>query len=93
MFTSGPCALVTIADPKPDEHTVGVKLRELFALTAAEVRVALALLGGATPRRAAQTFDVSLNTIRTQMASIFSKTETANQAELSRLMLRLANQP
>jgi len=93
MFTSGPAALVTIADTQTDEAAMGAKLIASFALTAAEVRVALALLGGATPKRAAQKFDVSVNTIRSQMANIFGKTGTANQAELSRLMLRLANQP
>jgi DNA-binding CsgD family transcriptional regulator len=93
IFTAGPFALVTIHDARADEKNVRKKLEELFALTPAEVRVAAALLAGATPSGAARLFDVSVNTIRSQRASIFGKTGTTGQAGLSRLMLRLTTQP
>jgi DNA-binding CsgD family transcriptional regulator len=93
MFARGPAVLVTIADNRADEAVVRRNLEDVFGLTAAETRVALALLAGASPRIAAQRFDVSVNTIRSQMAAIFAKTETANQAALARLMVRLAGQP
>ncbi len=90
MFTSGPAVLVTIADTQPNPRAVGQRLAELFALTPAEIRVALALLKGSTPRAAARDLDVSINTIRSQMASIFGKTATSGQVELSKLMIGLA---
>jgi DNA-binding CsgD family transcriptional regulator len=93
VFADGPSVLITIADAQADEDLLRRKLEDLFALTAAEIRVALALLAGATPRDAAHRFDVSVNTVRSQMASIFAKTETSGQAELSRLLVRLANRP
>jgi DNA-binding CsgD family transcriptional regulator len=93
MFARGPAVLVTIADNRADEAVVRRNLEDVFGLTAAETRVALALLAGASPRSVAQRFDVSVNTIRSQMAAIFAKTETANQAALARLMVRLAGQP
>jgi DNA-binding CsgD family transcriptional regulator len=91
VFTTGPAVLVTLADTRPDDALLSAQLTESFALTQAEIRVALALLNGASPRHAAAMFGVSLNTVRSQMASIFGKTGTAGQAELSRLMLRLAH--
>lgn len=93
MVTRDASALVTIADAQPDETAVSGKLVALFALTPAEVRIALALLRGATPRQTAKTFGVSVNTVRSQMASIFGKTDTTNQPELARLMMRLAVGP
>ncbi|MGH6888782.1 MAG: helix-turn-helix transcriptional regulator [Rhizomicrobium sp.] len=82
MVTSDASALVTIVDAQPNEAAMSGKLVALFALTPAEVRIALALLRGATPRQTANTFGVSVNTVRSQLASIFGKTETANQPEL-----------
>ena len=70
---------------------MGQRLAEFFALTPAEIRVALALLNGATPRAAARDLDVSINTVRSQMASAFSKTGTSGQVELSKLMVGLAS--
>jgi DNA-binding CsgD family transcriptional regulator len=92
IFANGPAVLVTIADAQAGEDVVRLKLAELFALTSAEIRIALALFQGATPRGAAEMFDVSVSTVRSHMASIFAKTETAGQVELSRLMMRLASQ-
>jgi DNA-binding CsgD family transcriptional regulator/PAS domain-containing protein len=91
VVTTGPAVLVTLSGTQPDNTRVGAALAGSFALTPAEVRVSLALLNGASPKRAAAEFGVSVNTIRTQMASIFGKTGTAGQAELSRLLQRLAD--
>jgi DNA-binding CsgD family transcriptional regulator/PAS domain-containing protein len=91
MFTSGPAVVVTIADTQPDAVVVGQRLAEFFVLTPAEIRVALALLNGATPHAAARDLDVSINTVRSQMASVFSKTGTSGQVELSKLMVGLAS--
>jgi DNA-binding CsgD family transcriptional regulator/PAS domain-containing protein len=91
LFASAPAVIITIADTRPDAVVVGQRLAEFFALTPAEIRVALALLNGATPRAAARDLDVSINTVRSQMASAFSKTGTSGQVELSKLMVGLAS--
>ncbi len=88
VFSARPCALVCVTDLEagiaPPEH----KLRNVFGLTAAEARVALALFEGQTPREAAEMLNVSFNTVRTQLARIFDKTGVSRQADLVRLMMR-----
>ena len=73
-----------------DKAALSAELGERFALAPAEIRVALALMAGDTPRRAAGKFGVSVNTVHSQMASIFGKTGTSGQSELSRLPVRLS---
>ena len=68
----------------PDE-----RLRQLFGLTAAEARVALALFEGASPREAAAAMGVSFNTVRNQITRVFEKTQTHKQSELTRLIMRI----
>jgi DNA-binding CsgD family transcriptional regulator/PAS domain-containing protein len=63
-------------------------LRQLFALTTAEARVALALFEGASPRDVAVRLGVSFNTVRNQMTRIFEKTQTHKQSDLVRLIMR-----
>lgn len=82
-------ALVCVTDLARDMEVSEEKLRDLFALTAAEVRVVQQLMEGATPGHAAETLGVGLTTVRSQLANIFAKTGAAGQAELSRLMTRV----
>jgi DNA-binding CsgD family transcriptional regulator len=49
-------------------------LRTLFGLTPAECRVALLLADGRIPREIAQTVGVSFETVRSQIKSVFAKT-------------------
>jgi DNA-binding CsgD family transcriptional regulator len=62
-------------------------LRTLFGRTRAECRVALLLADGRSPREIAQTVGVSFETVRSQMKSIFAKTNVKRQGELIRLLL------
>ena len=62
------------------------KLRELFELTPAEGRLALALAAGRSVAEIGAELCVSENTLRTQIASVLRKTETANQRELVRIL-------
>lgn len=50
--------------------------------------MALALAHGQTMQDIADELGVSLNTVRTHVASAFSKTETSRQANLVRVVLR-----
>ncbi len=72
----------------PRPHTAA--LERVFSLTAAEARLAALLAGGATVNEAATTHNVSVATIRTQLAAIFAKTRTNRQAELVMLISRLS---
>ncbi|HZZ86797.1 MAG TPA: hypothetical protein VFE13_00550 [Caulobacteraceae bacterium] len=69
------------------------QMRQLFGLTVAEARVALALFDGASPREAAEALGVSFHTVRSQLARIYEKTQTHRQSELMRLMMRTAMAP
>ncbi|MDB5429022.1 MAG: hypothetical protein JWP35_138 [Caulobacter sp.] len=88
-----PSVLVCATDPRTELDIPDQTMRGLFALTPAEIRVVRALLDGSSPRQAAISFGVALTTVRSQMASIFEKTGAAGQADLSRLMTRIASGP
>ena len=58
------------------------RLKEMFALTAAETRVAMAIYEGLSPKEAAARLDVSVNTVRAQLNAVFVKSGVHRQAEL-----------
>jgi len=89
MFSSGPLVLACVTDLEAELDVSEARLRDLFAFTAAEARVARGLLRGERPRQLAETSGVSVTTVRSQLASIFGKTGAADQAELSRLLMRV----
>lgn len=68
-------------------------LERLFGLTPAEIRLAMLLISGLTTSEAADFLNIRVATARSQLASIFSKTRTTRQAELVRLLSRLAILP
>jgi DNA-binding CsgD family transcriptional regulator len=80
-------AVAFITDPLQRERPAQDILRTLFGLTPAECRVALLLADGHSPREIAQTIGVSFETVRSQIKSIFSKTNVKRQGELIRLLL------
>ena len=57
------------------------RLAQAFGLTAAESRVAVALLEGKTPAEHAAAAGLSLATVRTHLSAVFAKTCTRRQAE------------
>ncbi len=65
-------------------------LRLTFGLTRAEAALALRLLAGHGLPSAAAELGVSHSTARTHLRAIFRKTGTNRQAELARLLARLA---
>lgn len=75
--------------PKPNPEA----LQKMFDLTAAEARLALQLLDGGAPADIARRHGVSIATVRSQLASVFSKTRTGRQAELVALLARLSVLP
>jgi DNA-binding CsgD family transcriptional regulator/PAS domain-containing protein len=88
-FHEGRCVLVCVTDLNAGTSLPGQKLRELFGLTGAEARVAVALFEGLSPRETADRHGISPNTVHIHLARIFEKTGTNRQTELARLMMRV----
>jgi DNA-binding CsgD family transcriptional regulator len=69
--------------------TAEERLRQAFGLTPAEARLAAELAAGKTPDEASEGRQISLATIRSQLRSVFQKTDTRRQAQLVQLVTRL----
>ncbi len=82
----GPMALVVLQNP--DETRFGLKhLQMVYGFTTAERALAEALLRNETVESFAESAGVSRNTVRSHLARLFTKTGTARQAELVRLLM------
>jgi DNA-binding CsgD family transcriptional regulator len=80
-------ALHTTFEPVPKN------LQKVFGLTPTETRIAIELVKGRKLREIAARADVSVGTVRKQLASIYTKTDTHRQAELTLLLARLSILP
>jgi DNA-binding CsgD family transcriptional regulator len=80
-------AVLYIDDPESKRSPVVDGLKTTFGLTRAEAGLALRLAGGQSLSEAANELNVSLNTVRTHLKRIFSKTDTRRQGELVSLLL------
>ena len=69
---------------------LGVILQDLFDLTHAEIDVIRLMMGGARVDDIAEKRSTSSATVRSQLKSIFAKTETPSQLECLRLVIGLA---
>jgi DNA-binding CsgD family transcriptional regulator len=84
--------VVFITDP---DHGVVInreRLREIYGLTWTEARLAVLLAEGKRLKTAAVQLGIALETARTHLKRIFSKTTASNQADLVRLLLNLTTQ-
>jgi len=84
---SGAVAVLFITDPEKAQSPVDHLFGELYDLTEAEVRLVAQLLEGGGLTAAAETLGLSRNTVHSQLASIFQKTDTKSQSELLTLLL------
>jgi DNA-binding CsgD family transcriptional regulator len=82
-----PRAIVIVRDPRKNAQRKVNIIAATFALTPAETEVALALCDGLPRTQIAAQRGVSLETLRTQIRSIYSKTGCSRESELV-LMLR-----
>ena len=69
---------------------LGVILQDLFDLTHAEIDIVRLMIGGARVEDIADKRSTSKTTVRSQLKSIFAKTETPSQLECMRLVIGLA---
>lgn len=76
---------VIISNPRRAPMRTMRALSHLYELTPAETHVAALLIAGATPHEIAGQTRVKITTIRTQLRSLFAKTQTTRQTELVRL--------
>ncbi|MCW5982202.1 MAG: helix-turn-helix transcriptional regulator [Bryobacteraceae bacterium] len=79
-------AVLLIRDTAKLAAPAGGDLRRLFGLTAAESKVARALLDDSTIAAIAGEFQLSENTIRTHVKNIYSKTGVSKRSALVRLL-------
>ena len=86
-LSGGPFALLILQDPGHQTLPRATQLQIIFRLTPAETRLVEALLDNETIESYALKADVSRNTVRTHLASLFAKTGTRRQAELLRTLL------
>jgi DNA-binding CsgD family transcriptional regulator len=85
VFFAGAAAMVLIEDPAVSSAATRIEsARAAYGLTAAELRVARRLIEGLTPAEIAAVDGVSPLTVRSQLKSIFAKTDTRRQAEVVR---------
>ncbi|RFB68762.1 MULTISPECIES: helix-turn-helix transcriptional regulator [unclassified Herbaspirillum] len=87
----GPFALLILQDMARQRVSRSAQLQVIYRLTPAETRLAEALLENDTIESYALKNDISRNTVRTHLASLFAKTGAKRQAELIRTLL--ASQP
>lgn len=83
----GPFALLILQDMSGQRNSRATQLQIIYRLTPAEIRLAEALLENDTVDSYALKNNVSRNTVRTHLASLFAKTGTKRQAELVRSLL------
>lgn len=91
VFGHRPGAMICIRDPDATPTVCADHLRQVFGFTAAEARVALEILDGATAREIADRLGVSFHTVRHQMQSVLEKAGVTRQAELVALLTRLGS--
>jgi DNA-binding CsgD family transcriptional regulator len=77
--------IVTISDPTSPPPMKHVAIARLYSLTPAECRLAHDLILGATPKEIAHKTGVKISTVRTQLRTLFQKTECNRQADLLRV--------
>lgn len=86
-------AICFIHDPLTSRAPGEQLLRTFYRLTPAEARLACKLVSSGTLSHAADALQISINTAKTQLKTVFSKTGAANQSELVRLLMKGITEP
>jgi DNA-binding CsgD family transcriptional regulator/PAS domain-containing protein len=83
-----PAVVVLVSDPETRPQAAPELLAGLYGLTAREAALVALLLEGLDLHDAAERLALSMNTVRTHLRGVFTKTGTRRQAELVSLLLR-----
>ncbi len=78
--------MIPISDRQPVDPSL---LRDLFGLTPAEARLAAMVASGRSPGGAAEDLGIAVDTARTVLKRVFTKTGVTRQAELAALVSRI----
>lgn len=90
-FQSIPCAAIIIKQQKAFPSISPTTLSGLYGLTKAEADITIMLVSGRTPDEITRIRKTSIQTVRTQIRTIYQKTEVDNYLDLSaRLLLGVA---
>lgn len=86
---SEPSALVIVNDPEWETQPEARLLNQMFQLTPAEIRLLNRLQDGLALREASDQLNISIETARSQLKSIFAKIGVNRQVDLQRLLSHL----
>ena len=92
-FFVGARWIALLTDIARDGVVEPIILRDMFALTQAEARLASLVGSGIAPAAAAATLGITAETGRTVLKRVFAKMDISRQSELVHLLSRLAVQP
>jgi DNA-binding CsgD family transcriptional regulator len=84
---SEPASIVLVCNTDVRTEVPAEALMELYSLTPAEARITKALVRGKRISEAAKDFNLSEQTLRSELRCVFQKTETSRQAELVSVIL------
>lgn len=84
----GARGLLLVSDPSENRPLAAKLLQEMFHLTPAELRVSAGLVQGLDTQQIAEAHQISAQTVRYHLKSIFAKTGTSHQAQLVSLLVR-----
>jgi DNA-binding CsgD family transcriptional regulator len=87
-----PCAVLFVSDPDQNVEVPADLLKRCYGLTIAEAHLTTVLLEGHSLREAAELCGVTQNTAKTQLKSVFAKTQVRRQGELIKLLLTSSGQ-
>jgi DNA-binding CsgD family transcriptional regulator len=82
-----PACILVVFDPESSPKPASAAMKEALHLTDAEALLACVLFTGTTLREASEQLDVSINTCKSQLKSIYAKTDCHSQVDLARTML------
>lgn len=85
-----PAAIILLADPDADRPLSDRVLSQVFGLSAAEIRLANLIMRGLSTKDAADQLNIGYETARTELKTIFQKTDVHRQAEFVALLRRIA---
>jgi len=86
-FGTRSAAVIFMSDPHAAVGSMSTLLRSMYGMTPAESRLTEALVNGSTPQEYAATFDVTINTVRTQIKRAAAKAGVSRQSDLVRAVL------
>lgn len=87
FVTAGSVCMLAIFDPESSPKPAVVAVQKALQLTEAEALLACILFTGVSLQEAAKRLNVSVNTCKSQLKSIYAKTGCRSQVDLAKMLL------